>query len=227
MDGQRRPEGSRCSRVNASMRPCSSAGSRSFALSPGAFTLFATHYLQLANLRNLYPGHVKTLVLGVEPAESRLRFLYTVKEGVAHKRQYMTDFLAQLAGFPPSVCDAARRLSAAIDFDPVDAPNAQAQTLEAYARVAERLVWLRRSTTMDEEAQRTFLINSVAVKQEADEEKKWADNHMSAVNIFASDHFSWEAADLDRKRIAEEERQKQAKAAAKKAKKPAPKKANA
>ena len=68
-------------------------------------------------------------------------------------------------------------------------------------------------------AQRAFLIGSVAVKQEVDEEKKWADNHMSAVNIFVSDHFSWEAADADRKRIAEEERQKQAAEAAKKAKK--------
>ena len=77
------------------------------------------------------------------------------------------------------------------------------------------------------EAQRAFLIESVAVKQEADEEKKWADNHMSAVNIFASDFFSWELAEADRKRIAEEERQKAAAAAAKKAKKQAPKKAKA
>ena len=129
------------------------------ALAPNIFTLFATHYLQLANLRSLYPSHVKTLVLGVENTESRLRFQYTIKEGVASKRQYMTDFLAQVAGFPPEVCRTAKQLSDQIDFDPVDDRSAQSETIKAYARVAERLIWLRRSTTMDEEAQRTFLLD--------------------------------------------------------------------
>ena len=49
------------------------------ALTPGTFTLFATHYLQLANLRNLYPSHVRNLVLDVEHSQSRLHFTYTVK----------------------------------------------------------------------------------------------------------------------------------------------------
>jgi hypothetical protein len=112
--------------------------------------LVQTHYLHLANLRNLYPSHVKTLVLAVEPCAHRLRFLYAVREGVAHKRQYMTDFLAQIAGVPADVCATARTLSAAIDFDPVDKPSARTKTLEAYAHVAERLVWTRRST-LDEQ----------------------------------------------------------------------------
>ena len=75
---------------------------------------------QLANLRNLYPSHVRTLVLDVEPTANRLCFLYKVKHGVAAKRSYMTDFLAQIAGVPPSVCSTAKRLSQTIDFDPVD-----------------------------------------------------------------------------------------------------------
>ena len=41
---------------------------------PHTFTLFATHYLQLANLRNLYPERVRTLVLGVDLADDGLRF---------------------------------------------------------------------------------------------------------------------------------------------------------
>ena len=127
------------------------------ALQPTTFTLFATHYLQLANLRNLYPSHVRTLVLAVEPAETRLRFLYSVKEGVASKRAYMTDFLAEVAGFPPQVCSTAKALADSVDFDPVDQPSRRATTHEAYALVAERLIWMRRSTTMDEESRRAFL----------------------------------------------------------------------
>lgn len=46
---------------------------------PNTFTLFATHYLQLANLHELYPN-VKLLRLAVDPTASRLRFLYRVQE---------------------------------------------------------------------------------------------------------------------------------------------------
>ena len=129
------------------------------ALSRQSFTLFATHYLQLANLRNLYPSHVRTLVLDTQQATNRLRFLYNVREGVASKRQYMTDFLAEVAGVPPTVCATAKALSASIDFDPVDTPSNRTTTLKAYTLVAERLIWLRRSTTMDEQSMRTFLID--------------------------------------------------------------------
>lgn len=46
-------------------------------LQPNTFTLFATHYLQLSNLRNLYPEHVRNLVLQVEHDEKRLKFTHT------------------------------------------------------------------------------------------------------------------------------------------------------
>ena len=69
----------------------------------------------------------------------------------------MTDLLAELAGFPASVCAEAKRLSESVDFDPVDKPSPQSRSLEAYALVAERLVWLRRSTTMDETSRREVL----------------------------------------------------------------------
>ena len=39
----------------------------------------------------------------VEHAETRLRFHYRVAEGVCSKRQYMTDFLAEVAGIPATV----------------------------------------------------------------------------------------------------------------------------
>ena len=66
---------------------------------PRTFTFFATHYLHLANLKNLYPN-VRTLMMAVEPSASRLRFMYHVQEGVCVQRQYCTEFLAELAGTP-------------------------------------------------------------------------------------------------------------------------------
>eukprot|EP00966_Prymnesium_polylepis_P029581 687335-Prymnesium_polylepis.2 len=43
------------------------------------YCLFATHYLQLANLKNLYPSHVKLLQLAVEQAPTRLIYKYKIE----------------------------------------------------------------------------------------------------------------------------------------------------
>lgn len=56
----------------------------------------------------------------------------------------MTDVLASIAGLPTSVCRTAKQLSDSIDFDPVDRLSPRTRTLEAYALVAERLVWCAR-----------------------------------------------------------------------------------
>lgn len=58
---------------------------------------------------------------------------------------------------PPDVCATARELSKAIDFDPVDKPSSRTKTLEAYAQLAERLVWVRRAGTLDETQLAHFL----------------------------------------------------------------------
>ena len=98
---------------------------------PRTFTFFATHYLHLANLKNLYPNvrtlmhdvvrasrcmlpgyhsyQVRTLMMAVEPSASRLRFMYHVQEGVCVQRQYCTEFLAELAGTHPRPCRPAPR----------------------------------------------------------------------------------------------------------------------
>ena len=164
---------------------------------PRTFTFFATHYLHLANLKNLYPN-VRTLMMAVEPTASRPRFMYHVQEGVCVQRQYCTEFLAELAGTPPrpcrpvpwhlplrparagacspralcctepctvahgvgipsSVTAAASRLSAEVDFDPVDAPSAEAKRRAACAEAAERLVRVATSSTMDGAALCHFL----------------------------------------------------------------------
>ena len=131
--------------------------------SPRTFTLFATHYLALANLKNLYP-QVRCQQLVVEPTAQRLRFVYRVTNGVSSRRLYCTDFLAELAGIPRAVTAAARQLSAEVDFDPVDAPAAVTRRRAAYAETAARLVRLAPGgrggggSSMDAETLRHFLI---------------------------------------------------------------------
>ena len=55
-------------------RPCMRA-TRAPLPHPCRRRFFATHYLHLANLKNLYPN-VRTLMMAVEPSASRLRFMY-------------------------------------------------------------------------------------------------------------------------------------------------------
>eukprot|EP00966_Prymnesium_polylepis_P029580 687335-Prymnesium_polylepis.1 len=69
--------------------------------------------------------------------------------GVCAQRAYMTEFLASMAGLPAAVCDGARLLSAAIDFDPVDKVSDGARDLETYHQICEQLMYLRTSSTLD------------------------------------------------------------------------------
>lgn len=55
------------------------AVSEKIALTPNVFCLFATHYLQLSNMKNMYAGHVKLLQLSVERLPSRLIYLYKIE----------------------------------------------------------------------------------------------------------------------------------------------------
>jgi len=120
------------------------------------FTLFATHYLQLANLQRLYPT-VKCLSMAVEPTDRRLCFEYKVQTGVATTAQYCTDFLAEVAGIPAGVCAAAKRLAERVEFDPVDA-NAERSRAEANRNsIAERLVMLQRSSTLSDDDLSRFM----------------------------------------------------------------------
>lgn len=135
-------------------------------LKPDTFCLFATHYLSLSNLRSMYSGHCHAVQLTVDHQPERMVFLYRVQAGVCSQRNYMcaplaplahnraythqrvstpavsvrvcnrTDFLASMAGLPPSVCERARNLSQTIDFDPVDQPSPRQTTHEVYHQVA-------------------------------------------------------------------------------------------
>jgi len=68
----------------------------------------------------------------------------------------MTDLLASMAGVPTSVCESARQLSAAIEFDPFDPISMQSCDLETYSQIYEQLMYLKNNSTLNEEARREF-----------------------------------------------------------------------
>ncbi len=71
-----------------------------------SWTLFATHYLELASLPSKYPQCVNVHLSAVEKGHS-LVFLHTVKEG--HANQSYGIQVAQLAGVPPEVIKEAKQ----------------------------------------------------------------------------------------------------------------------
>lgn len=125
---------------------------------PRTFTLFASHYLQLANLHQLYPN-IKCLRMSVKPADRRLHFEYKVQMGVATKSQYMTNFLAEVAGIPASVCRTAKELAARVQFDTVDGSAQRSREEASRNSIAERLLLLKRNSTLSEEDLRLFLLD--------------------------------------------------------------------
>lgn len=77
-----------------------------------AYTLFATHYFELTELPDTQQGVVNVHLDAVE-FEDTIRFMHTVSEGAASKSFGLQ--VAQLAGVPKTVIQAARQKLAALE----------------------------------------------------------------------------------------------------------------
>jgi len=75
------------------------------ALTTGAMTLFATHYLELTSLANKLDG-VNNVYLDVIEHQEKIVFLYRVKDGCANRSYGLQ--VASLAGIPVPVIEKAR-----------------------------------------------------------------------------------------------------------------------
>ncbi len=78
----------------------------------GAFTLFATHYFELTRLAEEAPNIANVHLDAVEHGD-RIVFMHAVKEGPADRSYGLQ--VAQLAGVPGEVIDAARRSLAELE----------------------------------------------------------------------------------------------------------------
>jgi len=78
------------------------------------FSLFATHFHELAGLEDVTPGvHNRHATASVDTSSGQLTFLYALEPG--HADQSYGAHVAELAGFPKHVVEAARRR--AIEFE--------------------------------------------------------------------------------------------------------------
>jgi DNA mismatch repair protein MutS len=82
-----------------------------------SFTLFATHYFELTQLAEQIPELANVHLDAVEHEES-IRFMHAVQEGAANKSYGLQ--VAQLAGVPRTVIQAAKRKLHELENMPVD-----------------------------------------------------------------------------------------------------------
>ncbi len=100
-----------------------------------SWTLFATHYLELASLPSKYPQCVNVHLSAVEKGHG-IVFLHTVKEG--HANQSYGIQVAQLAGVPPEVIkDAKQHLRRLEDMANQDSHQADLFSHSAVEEVSE------------------------------------------------------------------------------------------
>ncbi|CAN0908447.1 DNA mismatch repair protein MSH4 [Linum grandiflorum] len=128
-------------------------------LSLKAFTIFATHMENLAELAVIYPN-VKILHFDVDIQNNRLDFKFQLKDGPRHIPHYGL-LLAQVAGLPSSVIETARSITSNMiqkETNRMEEDCEQHQHLQMVYRVAQRLLCLKFSS-QHEDAIRQALQN--------------------------------------------------------------------
>ncbi|CAN1174651.1 DNA mismatch repair protein MSH4 [Linum perenne] len=116
-------------------------------LSLKAYTIFATHMENLAELAVIYPN-VKILHFDVDIRNNRLDFKFQLKDGPRHIPHYGL-LLAEVAGLPSSVIETARTITSNItqrETNRMDEDCEQHQQLQMVYRVAQRLLCLKFSS---------------------------------------------------------------------------------
>lgn len=125
---------------------------RHLAETTRCFSLFATHFHELATLEQAIPGvHNRHATAAVDAASGKLTFLYSLAAGAAD--QSYGAHVADLAGFPKPVIEAARRRAA------------EFEAAGDFGRPAKRL----RNATVEEVAGSTDPVQYVMAAQSEEE----------------------------------------------------------
>ncbi|KAL9242779.1 hypothetical protein vseg_016745 [Gypsophila vaccaria] len=117
-----------------------------YLLSLKAYTIFATHMENLADLATLYPN-VKILHFHVEIRSNRLDFKFQLKDGPRHIPHYGL-LLAGVAGLPSPVIETASIITSNIlekEGEKMEVDQLQHYPIQILYRVAQRLTCLKYS----------------------------------------------------------------------------------
>jgi DNA mismatch repair protein MutS len=101
-----------------------------------AYTLFATHYFELTQLPEQY-GSAKNVHLTAVEHGDKIVFLYQVREGAANQSYGLQ--VAQLAGVPDDVIDAARKKLTQLEANRyLNQPDLKAQQKDLFSDIKEK-----------------------------------------------------------------------------------------
>lgn len=134
-----------------------------FLLGLKAFTLFATHFLELCQLESLYPN-VENQHMEVQHTRSRdsgteqVVYTYLLSRGCSEERQYGLR-AAEMTSLPPSIIEEAKSVATKVSQQllakhPTD-PETQRQ--RAVYHLATRLFQAARNSRLDPESLRMYL----------------------------------------------------------------------
>jgi DNA mismatch repair protein MutS len=99
-----------------------------------AYTLFATHYFELTQLPELYPG-INNVHLDATEHEDRIVFLHALREGAADRSYGL--HVAALAGVPQSVIRQARARLQELEHQTTGHRRTDATQMPLFQRVQE------------------------------------------------------------------------------------------
>uniref|UniRef100_H2MNA4 MutS homolog 4 n=1 Tax=Oryzias latipes TaxID=8090 RepID=H2MNA4_ORYLA len=130
-----------------------------FLLGLKAFTLFATHFLELCQLESLYPNvenqhmevqHTRSGDTGVE----HVVYTYLLKRGCSEERLYGLR-AAEMTALPPNIIQEARTIASKVSQQLMVYPKSHRQ--RALYRLATRLLQAARNSRLDPDSLRMYL----------------------------------------------------------------------
>ncbi|XP_075304759.1 mutS protein homolog 4 [Odontesthes bonariensis] len=134
-----------------------------FLLSLKAFTLFATHFLELCQLESLYPN-LENQHMEVQHTRSgdsgadRVVYTYLLGRGCAEERHYGLR-AAELTAFPPSIIQEAKTVASKVSQELLARHHTDPETQRQRAvyHLATRLLQTARNSRLDPESLRMYL----------------------------------------------------------------------
>ncbi|XP_061599274.1 mutS protein homolog 4 [Cololabis saira] len=134
-----------------------------FLLSLKAFTLFATHFLELCQLESLYPNvenqHMEVQhTRSRETGEERVVYTYLLNRGCSQERHYGLR-AAEMTALPPNVIQEAKTVASKVSQQLLARHHTDPETerQRAVYHLATRLLQTARNSRLDPESLRTYL----------------------------------------------------------------------
>ncbi|KAJ0009058.1 hypothetical protein NQD34_016473, partial [Periophthalmus magnuspinnatus] len=134
-----------------------------FLLSLKAFTLFATHFLELCQLESLYPNvenqhmevqHTRNVETGVE----NVVYAYLINRGCSEERHYGLK-AAEMTALPPAIVHEAKTIASNVSQQLMakQQSDPETQIQRAVYHLATRLLQTARNSRLDSESLRMYL----------------------------------------------------------------------